>query len=542
VQVTVQKSGQIINQLSLERGSALIGSDPSVAINLPLASVLKRQAMLVQDAKGRWYLEDLGSAGRTLLNGKPTRRGRLHSGDRIDIGPFRLLIRHGKSDSKTLMDKAPAKLAELPETAVVRYPEDAISLRAVMVRNIQHITSRLLLISDQRQMLKEIIDCLLSIFEAVDAWIGLRTDMRAPIAISSGRSSSGKTIDDRSLPPAMIERALSHDHAVLVPRMSDFAGRGTRIQNFRRIGSAMSCPIQTARGTIGVVYIDNSAEGPAYTQVDLDQLIWVAANIGVAINRMVAEWSAKQQQPDPLVGSAAQIAALLKPAALPALANCTIQAAAYPGRGDGTDCHDVQVINEKILTVLVANTARHDGQALACLAQLRGAFTMWSTSERSPVELLKIMNKQCRTGPDPCQVHAMVVRLGLDSGQLELANAGSQPAFVINKSGKLSVLAAQDLIPLGLDALTEFTGRSIYMEPGQSLILWTKGLITARNAQRQQYGLERFTQSVEENFARPAADMLRDLWQDLRDFMKQNPQRNPITLMVIQPSLADTSS
>ncbi|KKL69166.1 hypothetical protein LCGC14_2117630, partial [marine sediment metagenome] len=42
--------------------------------------------------------------------------------------------------------------------------------------------------------------------------------------------------------------------------------------------------------------------------------------------------------------------------------------------------------------------------------------------------------------------------------------------------------------------------------------------------------------------ARPATDMLRDLWQDLRDFMKQSPQRNPMTLMVIQPSLADITS
>ena len=538
MRITVQKSGQVLEKLSLERGSALIGSDPAAIICLPLSTIAKYQAMLTQDSKGHWCLEDLGSGGQTLLNGKPVRRGRLRHGDRIDIGPFRLLIKSGKSDTETRASKVQATLAELPETAVVRYPEDDISLRVITVMNIQNVTARLLLISEQRQMLKEILNCLFSVFEGVNAWIGLRTDMQAPIAISSGRSSVGRAFDDRSLPPAMIERALSHDHAVLIPRMADFSQRGTRIQGFTRIGSAMSCPVQTSRGTIGVIYIDNSAESPAYNDSDLDQFIWMAANIGTAIHRMVGEWSVKQQQPDRLVGSASQVAGLLKPAALPFLADCAIQAAAYPGRGEGTDCHDVRVVDEQTITVLIANTARHDGQALACLSQLRGAFAVWSYSGQSPVDLLKMMNKQCLASREPHSVCAMVARLRLDSGHLELANAGNQPAFVLNKSGKLDTIAAQDLIPLGLDALAEFVDRSIYMDPGQTLILWTKGLITARNAQRQQYGMERLTQSVEETFARPAADMLRDLWQDLRDFMKQSPQRNPITLVVIQPGLA----
>ena len=163
---------------------------------------------------------------------------------------------------------------------------------------------------------------------------------------------------------------------------------------------------------------------------------------------------------------------------------------------------------------------------------------MWSATDQSPAALLQRMNKDCLARQDPCTISALLIRLRLDSGYLELANAGGPPAFVLNKSGKLDILAAQDLVPLGLDPQAAFTDRSLYMTPGQTLILWTKGLIAARNAQRQQYGIERFTQSVEENFARPAADMLRGLWQDLRDFMRQSPQRSPMTLMVIQPSLA----
>ena len=56
--ITVQKSGQVLSCLSLERGPILIGSGLAVQVSLPLASIPKRQAVLLQDAKGRWYLEE----------------------------------------------------------------------------------------------------------------------------------------------------------------------------------------------------------------------------------------------------------------------------------------------------------------------------------------------------------------------------------------------------------------------------------------------------------------------------------------------------
>ena len=388
-------------------------------------------------------------------------------------------------------------------------------------------------------MLKEILDSLLAIFGSFNAWIGLRTDMTAPIAISAGRSRSGRTVDEGLLPPVMIERALQHDHAVLIPKMADLARRGLKIFRSGRIGAAMSCPVRTPRGTIGVIYVDNAAGSLAYNQADLDQFILLAGHIGAAVNHMVAEWSARSSKPDRLVGSAQQVGALLKPPALPALARCAIQAAAYPGRGEGTDCHDVRAVADNILTVVLANTDRHDGQSLTCLSRLRGAFAVWSGTTLAPAELLRQMNRDLLTNQDPCPIAALLARLHLDTGQLELANAGNQPLYLLNKSGQINTVAEQDVVSLGLDPLVTFADHRLQMEPSQTLILWTKGLIAARNAQRKQYGLQRFTQSVEENFARPAPDMLRDLWQDLRDFMGQVPQRCPMTLVVIQPRLSD---
>ncbi len=535
MQITVQKSGQVVSQLAVERGPVLIGSDPSVTVHLPMPGIPKRQVMLVQETKGYWFMEDLGSGGRTLVNGRPARRARLRRGDRIDIGPFRVIIQASQAEAAEVVGKAAPKLVELPENAVVRYPEDVTGIRAVTIHNIMESSAGLLLVTDQQQMLKKVLDVLLAVFEAANAWIGLRTNLQAPIAISSGRSRPGQIIDDRSLPPALIERALMHDHAVMLPRMADFSQQGTRIRSVSRVGSAMTCPVQTPRGTIGVVYVDNTVGSPAFTENDLDQLILVAAQVGSAISRMVSEWAVRRQQPHKIVGSAEQVNAFLRPTALPSMSGCAILAAAYPGRGEGTDCHDVKAVSDNVVTAMVANTVRHDGQALTALSQLRGAFSLWSDTEMSPAELMRRVNKDLMISADPCSIAATVIRIYLDIRRLELANAGGQPIFLLNKAGKLQTMAEEDVVPLGLDGLTDSSNQSRTLEPGETIILWTKGMIAARDAQRRQYGRERFSQSVGENFGRSASDMLRDIWQDLRDFMSKTPQRNPMTLMVIQP-------
>jgi len=538
VNITIQKSGLDLTKLALDRGPALIGSDPSVSIRLDSPTIPKRQAMLLRNARGDWFVEDLGSGGRTLLNGNPVRRAKLSVNDRIDIGQFRLIVTAAQPDEQVSAahPTVKVKLPELPDSAVVRYPEDEISVRNATAGNLQDLTARLLLIDNQQQMLKEILDCLLAAFGSANAWIGLRTDMKAPIAISTGRSSSGRIVDESLLPPVLLERALEYDHAVLIRKVSDLSRRGLKIFRAGRAGSAMSCPVRTPKGTIGVIYVDNATGSIPYSETDLDQFILVAGHIGAAVNHMVAEWSAKSSRPDRLVGSAEQVGALLKPAALPALARCAIQAAAYSGRGEGTDCHDVRAVKENMVTLLIANTARHDAQSLVCLARMLGAFAVWSDTDHSPAQFLKGANRGFLAHQDPCPTAATVARLHLDTNRLELANAGGQPIYLLDKSGQLTTLGSEDVVPLGLDPAVTFSDHVVDMEPEQPLILWTKGIITARNSQRAQYGLERFTQSVVENFGRSAPDMLRDLWQDLRGFMGQVPQRSPMTLLVIQPA------
>jgi pSer/pThr/pTyr-binding forkhead associated (FHA) protein len=75
------RAGQVI----LLSDGALIGRSGDCAIRLNDPAVSRQHARL-RFASDRWFIQDLGSAGGTYLNGAAVKAGGLKNGDRIRVG------------------------------------------------------------------------------------------------------------------------------------------------------------------------------------------------------------------------------------------------------------------------------------------------------------------------------------------------------------------------------------------------------------------------------------------------------------------------
>jgi len=69
----------------------IIGRDPTVDLFIDNLGVSRKHARLAWE-RGRFVIEDLGSANGTLVNGKPAKRQPLSLSDKIQIGKFLLEI------------------------------------------------------------------------------------------------------------------------------------------------------------------------------------------------------------------------------------------------------------------------------------------------------------------------------------------------------------------------------------------------------------------------------------------------------------------
>jgi sigma-B regulation protein RsbU (phosphoserine phosphatase) len=75
------------------------------------------------------------------------------------------------------------------------------------------------------------------------------------------------------------------------------------------------------------------------------------------------------------------------------------------------------------------------------------------------------------------------------SGEIEICNAGHPPPFVIGR-GEVTAVSATSL-PIGMFCAEEFTCTTTRLQPGDTMLLYTDGLIEAQNGAGADYGLDR---------------------------------------------------
>ena len=75
------------------------------------------------------------------------------------------------------------------------------------------------------------------------------------------------------------------------------------------------------------------------------------------------------------------------------------------------------------------------------------------------------------------------------SGEIEVCNAGHPPPLVIRKGG-ITRLDATGL-PIGLFCSERFSSETVRLEPGETLLLYTDGVLEAQNSSGAEFGIDR---------------------------------------------------
>jgi serine phosphatase RsbU (regulator of sigma subunit) len=113
-------------------------------------------------------------------------------------------------------------------------------------------------------------------------------------------------------------------------------------------------------------------------------------------------------------------------------------------------------------------------------------------------------------------VTALLARLDITTGRLEWASAGHPAPLHLRRSSTLPAVLARPLLPLGLNAAFRHAEVEVVrdtLEPGDGLLLYTDGVVEARDADGMEFGEGRLRDLLErESFSqREPAEILRRL-------------------------------
>ncbi|CAL9366171.1 hypothetical protein SUDANB121_00775 [Nocardiopsis dassonvillei] len=90
---------------------------------------------------------------------------------------------------------------------------------------------------------------------------------------------------------------------------------------------------------------------------------------------------------------------------------------------------------------------------------------------------------------------AILARLDLVTGELEWVNCGHLPPVLI-RGGRVSEMQCEPSHPLGMDLGLPVTVCREKLQPGDRLLLYTDGIIEARDADGNEFGIDRFVDFV----------------------------------------------
>ena len=241
---------------------------------------------------------------------------------------------------------------------------------------------------------------------------------------------------------------------------------------------------------------------------------------------------------------AGQIQENFLPDKLPEVPGWQLAAMLEPARETSGDFYDVIPLPNGHLGILIADVADKGMGAALYMALSRTLIRTYAVEYDSQPELaLSAANH--RIVADAGAGLFVTVFYGIldpSSGKLTYSNAGHNPPYLLSARDGNAVLELDRTgVPLGIFDGAAWQQKSVRLDPGDVLLLYTDGFTEAQNAQAEFFEEERVREVVRAGAGRSALNIQNDLITQVDAFVGDTPQFDDMTLMVIvrSPTEAD---
>jgi sigma-B regulation protein RsbU (phosphoserine phosphatase) len=126
--------------------------------------------------------------------------------------------------------------------------------------------------------------------------------------------------------------------------------------------------------------------------------------------------------------------------------------------------------------------------------------------------------------------------LNSEDRTLTLCSAGqTQPIHLSVKTGEAKLVDTEgDTFPLGILEDANYEETQLQLGPGDKIILYTDGIVEAMNEKEEIYGFERLQEVVQKAKVNDADLLLKEIIDDVNEFVGKAPQHDDLTLIVIK--------
>jgi phosphoserine phosphatase RsbU/P len=184
------------------------------------------------------------------------------------------------------------------------------------------------------------------------------------------------------------------------------------------------------------------------------------------------------------------------------------------------------------LLFLLGDVSGKGVAASMMMSHLHATFRSLADSDLPLGALVETANRIFAESTLADQFATLVVGRASQDGTVEYVSAGHLPLLHLCADEARSQSATG--IPVGMFKNAQFPVQRLHVDAGESLLLYTDGLNEARNADGEEYGLERVQSFAAKHYTASPEELISRYLSDVGDFSKDTKRADDLTLLVIR--------
>lgn len=224
------------------------------------------------------------------------------------------------------------------------------------------------------------------------------------------------------------------------------------------------------------------------------------------------------------------------PQGRPVVRGLEIEAKSIPATEVGGDFYDFIVLDENRMGIMIGDVSGKGISGAMVMSSAMSALRFAADQCRDTDQILEFANRLLVRDIQRHMFVAVFFAIYDHSKRtLFYTNAGqTMPIFCTQDKADFLQQSEADRFPLGIRSEVKYAQNSIKLNPGEMLVCYTDGIVELFNNKRENYGFERFKESITRHAERPVSELLTSLLEDAKNFVEATPYSDDVTIVIIK--------
>jgi serine phosphatase RsbU (regulator of sigma subunit) len=366
----------------------------------------------------------------------------------------------------------------------------------------------------------------------------LTLDAEGKPVLSIGRTASGQDLPAGARwTTQVVQDVLARDEAICQQEGDDQDFDPSQSMINLDIRSVMCVPLQLSDELRGALYVDARASERPFAKTDLRffqafadmlKIIWA--------NRTAMEQRIHAERMERDLALVRDIQSYLLPDGAMEDDGYTLVGKVIPADEAGGDYFDYFRTGQGRIAVAVGDVSGHGAGPALIVSGARAYLRSYCQREGSPAEIFEQLNNHLSDDMDDDKFMSMFLGvLCPETHTFQWCNAGHPAPLLVRANGSVEECCTSGMA-LGVDAACTFDSHEgVGLAPGDTVVLYTDGVIELRQGGEEQYSVARLTESIRQRAAGSARELLDGILADAMSWSgSEHPGQDDVTVAVLR--------